>query len=138
MKRTHDKQPKLYQFRNCRLLRDSEIITDDLWVRDGKIIDPRIIFWEEQVKADVQIDCNNVIICPGFIDVQINGKCALNWGMLNLGRRQDPKSKVLISAVSTVEPHPSLATFFFVKLHYCQSWTREIVVYKYTKLSSSF
>lgn len=73
MKRTHDKQPKLYQFRNCRLLRDSEIITDDLWVRDGKIIDPRIIFWEEQVKADVQIDCNNVIICPGFIDVQING-----------------------------------------------------------------
>lgn len=78
MKRTHDKQPKLYQFRNCRLLRDSEIITDDLWVRDGKIIDPRIIFWEEQVKADVHIDCNNVIICPGFIDVQINGKCALN------------------------------------------------------------
>lgn len=73
MKRTHDKQPKLYQFRNCRLLRHSKIITDDLWVRDGKIIDPRIIFWEEQVKADVQIDCNNVIICPGFIDVQING-----------------------------------------------------------------
>ncbi|XP_073252993.1 N-acetylglucosamine-6-phosphate deacetylase-like [Porites lutea] len=73
MKRTHDKRPKLYQFRNCRLLRDSEIITDDLWVRDGKIIDPRIIFWEEQIKADVQIDCNNVIICPGFIDVQING-----------------------------------------------------------------
>lgn len=73
MKRTHDNQPKLYQFRNCRLLRDSKIITDDLWVRDGKIIDPRIIFWEEQVKADVQIDCNNVIICPGFIDVQING-----------------------------------------------------------------
>lgn len=73
MKRTHDNQPKLYQFRNCRLLRHSKIITDDLWVRDGKIIDPRIIFWEEQVKADVQIDCNNVIICPGFIDVQING-----------------------------------------------------------------
>lgn len=73
MKRTRDNQPKLYQFRNCRLLRDSKIITDDLWVRDGKIIDPRIIFWEEQVKADVQIDCNNVIICPGFIDVQING-----------------------------------------------------------------
>ena len=96
MKRTHDNQPKLYQFRNCRLLRDSKIITDDLWVRDGKIIDPRIIFWEEQVKADVQIDCNNVIICPGFIDVQINGKCALNWGMLNLGKRQDAKSKVLI------------------------------------------
>lgn len=74
MKRRHDSQPKLYQFRKCRLLRDGKIIRDDLWIREGKIIDPRKIFWEEQVKADVQIDCNNLIICPGFIDVQINGK----------------------------------------------------------------
>lgn len=73
MKRRHDYQPSLYQFRKCRLLRDGKILRDDLWVRDGKIIDPRKIFWEEQIKADVQIDCNNLIICPGFIDVQING-----------------------------------------------------------------
>lgn len=74
MRRRHDSQPKLYQFRKCRLLRDGKIIRDDLWIRDGKIIDPRKIFWEEQVKADVKIDCNNLIICPGFIDLQINGK----------------------------------------------------------------
>ena len=80
MKRSHDFQPKLYQFRNCRLLRDSQIVNDDLWVRDGKIIDPRPIFWEEQVKADVQIDCNGLIISPGFIDVQINGKCSFAQG----------------------------------------------------------
>lgn len=56
------------------MLRDSKIIVEDLWVRDGKIVDPRKVFWEEQTQADVQVDCNNVIVCPGFIDVQINGK----------------------------------------------------------------
>lgn len=55
------------------MLRDSKIIVEDLWVRDGKIVDPRKVFWEEQTQADVQVDCNNVIVCPGFIDVQING-----------------------------------------------------------------
>ena len=75
MKRRHESEPKLYQFKNCRLLRDNKLIDEDLWVRDGKIVDPRDVFWEEQVRADVQIDCNNLIISPGFIDLQINGKC---------------------------------------------------------------
>lgn len=73
MKRRHKCEPKLYQFINCRLLRDSKLIEEDLWVTDGKIIDPRNVFWGEQVRADVQIDCNNLIISPGFIDLQING-----------------------------------------------------------------
>ena len=74
MKRRHEGQTKLYQFKNCRLLRDSKLIEEDLWVRDGKIIDPRDVFWGGKVLADVQIDCNSLIISPGFIDLQINGK----------------------------------------------------------------
>ena len=74
MKRGHELEPKLYQFRNCRLLRDGELIEDDLLVKGGKIVNPRTVFWEKQVLADVQIDCNNLIISPGFIDLQINGK----------------------------------------------------------------
>ncbi|XP_078369540.1 N-acetylglucosamine-6-phosphate deacetylase-like [Oculina patagonica] len=73
MKRGHQPEPKLYHFQKCRLLRDGKLIEDDLWVRDGKIVNPRTVFWEEQVQADVQIDCNNLIISPGFIDLQING-----------------------------------------------------------------
>lgn len=79
MKRGRELEPKLYQFRNCRLLRNGELIKDDLWVRAGKIINPRKVFWEEQVQADVQIDCNNLIISPGFIDLQINGKYELKY-----------------------------------------------------------
>ena len=64
----------LLQFRNCSVLRNHKIYTDDLWVRDGKIIDPEKTFFDEQKAADIQIDCNNSIIAPGFIDVQINGE----------------------------------------------------------------
>ena len=56
------------------LLREHQLIRDDLWVQDGKIIDPENVFFDNRAAADVQIDCKNAIIAPGFIEVQINGK----------------------------------------------------------------
>lgn len=64
---------RLTQFRNCRLLRDHQLVRDDLWVRDGKIIDPEKVFFDEKRQAHLQIDCNGAILAPGFIDLQING-----------------------------------------------------------------
>ncbi|XP_065058864.1 N-acetylglucosamine-6-phosphate deacetylase-like [Rhopilema esculentum] len=63
----------LIQFINCRILYRGAIVLDDLWVRDGKICNPEQIFFDEKVQADLKIDCKNLIISPGFIDVQING-----------------------------------------------------------------
>lgn len=63
----------LKQFHNCRILRHGNILLEDLWVRDGKIIDPEKIFYDEKVEPDVRIDCKGALISPGFIDVQING-----------------------------------------------------------------
>lgn len=65
---------KLLQFFNCRILRNSAIIPEDLWVRNGKIINPEKIFFDEQNQANERIDCKNAIISPGFIDLQINGE----------------------------------------------------------------
>ena len=65
---------QLYQFRNCRILWNHKIIHEDLWVRNGTICNPEQIFFDEKIQADKQIDCNDLIIAPGFIDVQINGK----------------------------------------------------------------
>lgn len=64
----------LKQFTNCRLIRNHELIKDDLWVRNGKIVNPECVFFDEKIGADVKIDCGGVIIAPGFIDLQINGK----------------------------------------------------------------
>ena len=68
---------KVIQFWNCSLLKNHKLIKDDLWIRDGIILDPHVIFFDENVAADVRIDCKGLIVAPGYIDVQINGKSVL-------------------------------------------------------------
>ncbi|XP_033171929.1 N-acetylglucosamine-6-phosphate deacetylase isoform X2 [Drosophila mauritiana] len=64
---------RLLQFTNCRLVRDHRIIHEDLWVRDGRIVNPEPVFFDERAKAHCRIDCGGAIIAPGYIDLQING-----------------------------------------------------------------
>lgn len=64
----------IVQFRNCRLIRDHKLITEDLWVRNGRIINPESVFFDERLLAHQQVDCLGAIIAPGFIDIQINGE----------------------------------------------------------------
>ncbi|XP_006873945.1 PREDICTED: putative N-acetylglucosamine-6-phosphate deacetylase [Chrysochloris asiatica] len=61
------------RFTNCRLLRAGKLLREDLWVREGRILDPEKLFFDEQRLADQQRDCGGCILAPGFIDVQING-----------------------------------------------------------------
>lgn len=73
MKRKRIEDGKVIQFWNCNLLRNHQIIKDDLWIRGGIILDPHVVFFDENVAADVKIDCKGLLIAPGYIDVQING-----------------------------------------------------------------
>lgn len=61
------------QFINCNILRNHAIIKEDLWVRNGKIINPEKVFFDEKLQSNKQFNCEGAIIAPGFIDVQING-----------------------------------------------------------------
>ena len=61
------------RYTNCLLLRDDQLLPDDLWVADGHIIDPKNYFWRCRKVADSTYDCQGKIIVPGFIEVQING-----------------------------------------------------------------
>jgi N-acetylglucosamine-6-phosphate deacetylase len=63
----------LYQYTNCYIVRQGKILREDFWVRDGKVMNPESLFFDEKVIADQKIDCHNMIISPGFIDVQLNG-----------------------------------------------------------------
>ena len=64
----------LTRFHDCYILRNSKIIKEDLWIRDGKIMNPEQIFYVEQAEAAVTVNCNNLLIAPGLIDIQNNGK----------------------------------------------------------------
>ncbi|KAG6448814.1 hypothetical protein O3G_MSEX005699 [Manduca sexta] len=67
----------LTRFHNCYILRNNKIVKEDLWIRDGKIENPEEIFYVEQLEADVTVNCEDMLIAPGFIDIQING----GWGI---------------------------------------------------------
>lgn len=73
----------LFRFRNCTLIRDHALITDDLWVRHGKIINPESIFFDERIRADVEYDCRGIFIAPGYIDLQINGAFGHDFSSAN-------------------------------------------------------
>ncbi|KAF2883686.1 hypothetical protein ILUMI_22501 [Ignelater luminosus] len=73
------KTGKLLQFVNCLILRNHKLINEDLWVRDGKIINPEKVFFDEKITADEKIDCKGAIIAPGFIDIQINGAFGIDF-----------------------------------------------------------
>uniref|UniRef100_A0A8C7QRP5 N-acetylglucosamine-6-phosphate deacetylase n=1 Tax=Oncorhynchus mykiss TaxID=8022 RepID=A0A8C7QRP5_ONCMY len=67
------------QFVNCRILRDHKLQREDLWVREGRILDPEKLFFDEEGYADQRVDCEGLIIAPGFIDVQINGGYGIDF-----------------------------------------------------------
>ncbi|XP_015437191.1 PREDICTED: putative N-acetylglucosamine-6-phosphate deacetylase [Dufourea novaeangliae] len=69
----------LKQFHNCRILRNGKILIEDLWVRDGKIVDPEQIFYDEKSKPDIRIDCGGLLLSPGYIDLQINGGFGIDF-----------------------------------------------------------
>nr|CAG4650982.1 EOG090X06GX [Simocephalus serrulatus] len=69
----------IIQFHNCFILRDGVIKKEDLWTRDGKIVDPEPIFFDEKDYADIKVDCQGLLIAPGFIDVQVNGGFGIDF-----------------------------------------------------------
>jgi N-acetylglucosamine-6-phosphate deacetylase len=68
------KRDAILQFTNCRLIWKHAIIREDLWVCDGKILDPQKLFFDGKRSADMKFDCGDCLIAPGFIELQINGK----------------------------------------------------------------
>ncbi|XP_020861919.1 N-acetylglucosamine-6-phosphate deacetylase isoform X2 [Phascolarctos cinereus] len=74
---------QIVQFTNCRILRGHELIWEDLWIREGQILDPEKLFFEEKKSADKKKDCEGHILAPGFIDVQINGGFGVDFSLTN-------------------------------------------------------
>ncbi|CAO4370809.1 unnamed protein product [Caenorhabditis nigoni] len=74
---------QLFQFVNCSVLRSDGLKKEHIWVRNGRILDERTVFFEEKRMADVQVDCSGLILSPGFIDVQLNGGFGIDFSTYN-------------------------------------------------------
>ncbi|KAL9621216.1 MAG: hypothetical protein Q9160_004349 [Pyrenula sp. 1 TL-2023] len=66
---------RITKFNNCRLVKDKNLVSEDLWVDSitGKILDSQSAFYGDHRAPDQTIDLKNRILAPGFIDVQVNG-----------------------------------------------------------------
>lgn len=69
----------LVQLKNCYILRNHEIIKEDLWIRNRVIVNPEPVFFDEKVTAGIQVDCRGATIAPGYIDLQINGGMGIDF-----------------------------------------------------------
>ena len=83
----HRQQPrirdKVTRMINVRVLRNHELVDDDVWMCNGKIINPESRFWDSQASSsfdpDEVIDGRGLIVAPGFIDIQINGAFGVDF-----------------------------------------------------------
>ena len=71
------KAASIIRFHNVRLVKNGKLLNQDLWIQDGKILNPEPVFFERRVLADINIDCGGLIISPGYIELQINGGLCL-------------------------------------------------------------
>lgn len=69
----------IIRYTNCRVLRGGGLKDGDVWVRNGLVLDPMKLFFEEKKSATVTYDCHGLIASPGFIDLQINGACGYDF-----------------------------------------------------------
>jgi N-acetylglucosamine-6-phosphate deacetylase len=67
--------PRITKFTNCRLVRGSSLVEQDLWIDSltGKILKDQEAFYELHMSPDEIIDLGGRILAPGLIDVQLNG-----------------------------------------------------------------
>ncbi|CAL8289188.1 unnamed protein product [Boreogadus saida] len=72
---------------------------EDLWVRDGRILDPEKLFFDERGYADRRLDCGGAILAPGFIDVQLNGGYGVDFSTPS----EDPGAGVAFVAKKILE-----------------------------------
>eukprot|EP00056_Hartaetosiga_gracilis_P021439 m.24163 g.24163 ORF g.24163 m.24163 type:complete len:409 (-) comp9081_c0_seq1:100-1326(-) len=61
------------RLKNGKIFVNGKFVKEDLWVSDGKIVDPESLFFSSKQSADVEIDVSGYVIAPGFIDIQLNG-----------------------------------------------------------------
>ncbi|EDP48897.1 hypothetical protein KXW98_009563 [Aspergillus fumigatus] len=67
--------PRITKFTNCRIVKGSELVEQDVWIDSlsGKILKDQEAFYGLHLSPDEVVDLGGRILAPGLIDVQLNG-----------------------------------------------------------------
>lgn len=84
------------RFFNGKIIKNSQIFKQDLWVENGIIIEPKEI-------ADQEIDLKGHYLAPGYIDLQINGGFGVDF-TTNLADVNKVAKELLRHGVTTFLP----------------------------------
>lgn len=85
---------KVVKIVNARLLLNHEIVENTyLWFRDGQIVDPQVLFFNDHREPDEIIDAHNAIVVPGYLDVQINGAFGIDFADETLSTEEIEKNR---------------------------------------------
>ena len=106
---TSGSAPRITKFTNGLLLRNAELVEEDLWVdsHSGKILDRQSAFYGEHLVPDQIINLNGKILSPGFIDVQLNGAHGLDFSVPSenyTSDLRDTNRKLIKSGVTSYLP----------------------------------
>jgi N-acetylglucosamine-6-phosphate deacetylase len=101
--------PRITKFTNGLLLRNAELVEEDLWVdsHTGKILDRQSAFYGEHLVPDQIINLNGKILSPGFIDVQLNGTHGFDFSVPSAtyaSNLKDTNRKLIKSGVTSYLP----------------------------------
>lgn len=80
---------EIVNFFGCLVLKDGRLVKDDVWFRRNKIVSGKDV----DFKADRYINCTNRIICPGMVDLKLNGAFGVDF--------KDPE--LSLSGIDTVK-----------------------------------
>lgn len=69
---------------NCRVLRGDRLVEEDLWLssHSGRILDAQQEFFTNHTEADRTLDLGGRIVCPGFIETQLNGAFGFDFSVV--------------------------------------------------------
>lgn len=94
--------PEIIKITNCYILKNHQILKEDLWVSNGKICDP-------QATEDRTINAKGLLISPGYIDIQINGAFGVDF-FSDPQSIHEVTSKILKFGVTSILPTLITAT----------------------------
>lgn len=109
----------LCQFHNAMLVTEDGLREGDLWVQGGKIVDPEDRFWQRACvsddslrAADRRIDCEGMLLAPGFIDIMLHTAFGVEFSTLGRpGAEAEAADADAIALVSRRLPELGVTSF---------------------------